>query len=72
MNKADLYQPIIAERAGPAPLSLRTVVTVYQDHFVGGVPQSSQKGEVYVLLSALPKELQERVKTAVQSLISGM
>jgi len=45
---------------------------VHQDHFAGGVPQSSQKGEVYVLLSALPREIQERVKTAVQSLISGM
>lgn len=72
MNKADLYQPILAERAGLAPLTLRTIVTVHQDHFVGGVPQSSQKGEVYVLLSALPREIQERVKTAVQSLISGM
>lgn len=72
MNKADLYQPVIAERAGPAPLTLRAVVSVHQDHFVGGVPQTSQKGEVYVLLSALPRELQERVKTAVQALISGM
>jgi len=45
---------------------------VHQDHFVGGVPEASQKGEVYVLLSALPRELQERVKTAVQALISGM
>lgn len=71
-NNADLYQPIFAERPGPAPLTLRTIVTVHQDHFVGGVPEVSQKGEVYVLLSALPRELQERVKTAVQALISGM
>lgn len=71
-NKADLYKPILSERTGPPPLTLRTIVTVYQDHLEGGVPQSSQKGEVYVLLSALPRELQERVKTAVQAIISGM
>jgi hypothetical protein len=72
MNKADLYQPIVADKPGPPPLSLRTIITVHQDHFVGGVPETSQKGEVYVLLSALPRELQERVKTAIQVLISGM
>lgn len=72
MNKADLYQPIVADKPGPPPLSLRTIITVHQDHFVGGVPETSQKGEVYVLLSVLPRELQERVKTAIQVLISGM
>ena len=72
INEADLYQPIFAVRPGLPPLTLRTIVTVNQDHFAGGVPQSSQKGEVYVLLSSLPKELQERVKTAVQAIISGM
>lgn len=72
MNKANLYQPILSENKGPAPLTLRAIVTAHQDHFAGGVPQTSQKAEVYILLSALPKELQERVKTAVQSIISGM
>jgi hypothetical protein len=38
---------------------------------VGGVAQSVSKIETYVLLSALPVELQERVKTAVQALIAG-
>lgn len=71
-NNADLYQPIYASRPGIPPLVLRTVVTVNQEYVAGGVPASSQKVENYVLLTALPKELQERVKTAVQALISGM
>jgi len=72
MNKADLYQPVFAERAGPAPLVLRAVVTANQDYVAGGMPSSSQRAESYVLLSALPAELQERVKTAVQAIIAGM
>jgi len=36
------------------------------------MPQSTAKVENYILLSALPKDIQERVKTAVQALIAGM
>lgn len=72
MNTVDLYQPIFAQRPGPAPLVLRAVVTVNQDYVAGGMPSTAQKAESYVLLSALPAELQERVKTAVQALIAGM
>lgn len=71
-NVADLYQPIFAANQGPAPVVLRTVVTTNQSYVVGGVPASAQKAESYVLLSALPRELQERVKTAVQAILSGM
>lgn len=71
-NKADLYQPIISSRIGPAPVVVRTVVTTNSDYVMGGMPQAATKVENYVLLSALPKELQERVKTAVQALIAGM
>lgn len=38
---------------------------------VGGVSQGMTKIEMYVLLSALPSELQERVKLAVQALITA-
>ena len=72
MNKADLYQPIYSDRVGPPPLVVRAVATVNQDYVVGGMPSTSQRVENYVLLSAPPKELQERVRTAVQALISGM
>jgi hypothetical protein len=71
-NRADFFKPIYASHIGPAPVVVRAVITSNQDSIAGGVPQAALKGESYVLLSALPKELQERVKTAVQALISGM
>lgn len=71
-NKADLYQPVVSSRIGPAPVVVRAVVTTNSDYVMGGMPQAATKVENYVLLSALPKELQERVKTAVQALIAGM
>ena len=71
-NRADFFRPIYASHVGPAPVTIRTVVTSNHDSIAGGVPQAALKGEVYVLLSALPKELQERVKTSIQAIISGM
>lgn len=72
MQKVDLYQPMIASRIGPAPLMLRVAVTPNNGMVAGGVPISTTKIESYVLLSALPQELQERVKTAIQMLVSGI
>lgn len=71
-NKADLYQPIHSSRLGRPPLVLRAIVTENNSYMAGGMPESTTKVENYVLLSALPAELQERVRTAVQSLIAGM
>ena len=71
-NKADLYQPVTASRVGPAPIVMRAIVTSNSDYMMGGMPQAATKVENYVLISALPKELQDRVKTAVQAIISGM
>lgn len=71
-NVADLYQPIHSSRSGTPPVIVNAVVTAQNDYVMGGVPQSSTKTVHYVLLSALPKELQDRVVTAVQALISGM
>jgi hypothetical protein len=70
-NLVDLYQPIVNSRVGLPPISLRAIVTPSSDYVQGGVPINSQRAETYVLLSALPAELQERVKTAIQALISG-
>jgi len=72
MQKVDLYQPISASRVGPPPLTLRVGVTPNADYVAGGVPTVYSKQEVYILLSALPAELRERVTTAVQSIIAGM
>lgn len=71
-NKADLYLPVFATKVGPAPLVIRGVVCNNAAYIGGGVPQTSWTPEDYVRLSALPQELQERVKVAVQALISGM
>jgi hypothetical protein len=71
-NKADLYLPVFATKTGPAPLVIRAVVHNNAAYIGGGVPQTSWTPEDYVLVSALPKEIQERVKVAVQSIISGM
>lgn len=71
-NKADLYQPVYASHIGPPPIVVRAVITTNSDYVAGGMPQSSTKVENYIMLSALPKELQERVRTAVQALIAGM
>lgn len=72
MQKVDLYQPILHTREGTPPLTLRVAVQTSSYMVEGGSPQQQLKPETYVLLSALPRELQERVKTAVQALISGM
>lgn len=70
-QKVDLYQPLLAAQIGPPPLALRVGVMPNAHSIVGGVPQGMTKIETYVLLSALPTELQEKVKLAVQALISG-
>lgn len=71
-NKADLYKPVVSSRIGPAPVVVRAVVTANTDYVMGGMPQAATRVENYILLSSLPNELQERVKTAVQALIAGM
>lgn len=67
----DLYKPIRASRAGAPPLALRVTTQVHGDYVAGGVAQTSLRNETYVLLSALPEELRERVRTAVTALMSG-
>lgn len=71
MQKVDLYQPMIASRPGHPPLALRIAVTPQTDMLVGGVPQATAKIEMYVLLSALPPELQQQIRTACQAILSG-
>ena len=71
-NNADIRRPIVAIHVGPAPVVLRTIITENVDYMMGGVPQAALKAEDYILLSSLPRELQERIKTVVQALIDGM
>lgn len=62
---------MLNSRVGPAPVALRVGVTPNQDLTEGGPQQGVTRIETYVLLSALPTDLQERVKLAVQMLIAG-
>ena len=70
-NSANLHQPIISSTVGNAPLTLRVITTPSNVEFTGGIPSSATKAETYVLYSALPSEIQERVKVAVQALIAA-
>jgi len=72
MQKVDLYQPLLHNREGHPPLTLRVGVTSSSYMVEGGSPETHIKSEIYILLSALPIELREKVKTAVQAIISGM
>lgn len=71
-NKADIYRPVVATHVGPAPMILKTIIKENNHSMVGGVPQAALKLEHYVLVSALPQDLQERIKTAIQTLIAAM
>jgi hypothetical protein len=70
-QRIDLYQPLVNTRVGPPPLTLRVGTTPNVDNLVGGVPHNIMKIETYVLLSALPSDMQERVKLAIQTLLAG-
>jgi len=72
MQRVNLYQPIVNDNVGPAPLTLRVGVQANNGFVEGGTPSSYLKSETYILLSALPQELQQRVMTAVQVLLSGI
>jgi hypothetical protein len=68
----NLHEPIIASRAGPAPLVIRIGITSSSGYMSAGAMGASVKPEAYVLLSALPEDLRRRVELAIQALISGM
>jgi len=66
----DLYQPMIANQGGPAPIALRVGVPNHNS-ISEGVPSGGLRVEQYVLLSALPEELRRRVELAVQMMIAA-
>lgn len=70
-QKIDVYQPLEANRVGPPPLVIKVVVTPNRLEMAGGVPMSTRRVENYVLLSAMPEELQQRIKLAVQALVAA-
>ena len=72
MQNVDLSSPIQSARPGQQPLVVRVLTRMNNAEFVGGVPATNQKWENYVLLSAMPAELQERIKTAIAALSSSI
>jgi hypothetical protein len=72
MQRVDLYQPLIHSRVGAPPLVINVGVNRSGAETMGGPIENPIRPETYVLLSALPDELKERVKTAIQALISSM
>lgn len=71
VQKVDLYAPIVASRPGAPPLVVRVAVTPVAEYTTSGPVEGATRSEAYVLLSALPKDVQERVVSAVQALIAG-
>jgi len=68
MQRVDLYQPMIHSKVGAPPLTIRVGVARNNQETSGGMIEGSVRPETYILLSALPEELRERVKTAIQAL----
>ena len=68
MQRVDLYQPMIHVRVGAPPLVINVGVNRSGMETMGGPVEGAIRPESYVLLSALPDELRERVKTAIQAL----
>jgi hypothetical protein len=66
MQKVDLYQPMVHARVGAPPLAIRVAVNRSSAETMGGPVEGAYRPETYVLLSALPDELRERVRTAVE------
>jgi len=72
MQRIDLYQPMVHVRVGSPPLFINVGVNRSNAETIGGPVENVVRPETYVLLSALPDELRERVKTAIQALVSSM
>jgi hypothetical protein len=71
MQKIDPFQPLVSIRNGKQPLILN-VFTTHNSYVSEGMPSSqSHKPEKYILLSELPRELQQRVLLAIEALTQG-
>jgi len=68
--RVNVYEPIVADRPTAPPLVL-TIGMPNATSVVGGVPMGTLRAERYVLLSALPSELRQRVEVAVQALLAS-
>jgi hypothetical protein len=67
-NAANLYQTIENTHKGAPPLVIEAINTPFIGETYGGIVETPRRKEYYVLLSALPQELQQKVTLAVQAL----
>ena len=72
MQVVDLTQPICAAQPGQSPLVINVNIKQRVEYTVGGPMSGNDKVVNYVLFQALPVDLQEKIKSAVQTLMSGM
>ena len=72
MQYVNLFEPLLAHRKGPAPVFINVGVQAVDMYTESGTIAAPVTSETYVKLSSLPPELRERVKTAVQAILSGM
>jgi hypothetical protein len=72
MQRIDLYQPVLSSKVGAPPLVITVGVQRFANEVMGGPVENPVRPEYYVLLSALPEELRERVKTAIQAISSSI
>jgi hypothetical protein len=66
-QKADLNKPIAHN--GEPPFYIRTLCTKMSYTDAGVMPQN--KVEDYILISSLPDDLKDRVKTFIQAKLAG-
>jgi len=71
VQRVDLYKPIVANRVSPAPLVMRIGTIPSVANIQGGTMSNVVKVEQYVLLSALPAELQQRIQTAIDAILAA-
>lgn len=66
MQKVNPYEVLHTDKPVP-PLVIKLSTPRNAVHMEGGTFSSSQKVEEYVLFSALPEELKQRVRVALQA-----
>lgn len=71
MQRVNLFDILESDRISRPPVVLRVVTHPSNGSMVEGVPATTAVNEQYVLLSALPDEIRQRVVTAVQALFAG-
>ena len=71
-QQVDTLQGFIHSTNATVPLVIRTVTPRADgSNFVGGAPAGGNVVSEYILLSALPADLKERVVTAIKAQMQG-